>query len=192
MIEQIGIEKGIEQNKVEIIIKGHQKGASIEFLADITDLSAERVKEIIAENVGSWVTEWMNFRKSIQTLKNSMIQKLRNSLLHQILHSIILNSSLFQRIGAPFWPLAGVGIVSAFERFGIFVVWVFQIRPTVGADITKLAVFAHFDIVFFVIPVFFLSKYLSNLSLEAVQFTPEWKVHFTSEYSSKHLSPVFY
>ena len=53
MIEQIGIEKGIEQNKVEIIIKGHQKGASIEFLADITGLSAERVKEIIAENVGS-------------------------------------------------------------------------------------------------------------------------------------------
>ncbi len=48
-----GMQKGIEQNKVEIILKGYQKGASIEFLADITGLSAERVKEIIAQNVGS-------------------------------------------------------------------------------------------------------------------------------------------
>ena len=33
--------------------------------------------------------------------------------------------------------------------------WVFEIRPAVGADIAELTVFAHFDIVFFVIPVFF-------------------------------------
>ena len=61
MIEQIGVEKGIEkgmqkgieQFKVEIILKGQQKGASIEFLADITGLSIERVKEIIAQNAES-------------------------------------------------------------------------------------------------------------------------------------------
>lgn len=53
MIEQIGVDRGIEQNKVEIILKGHQKGASIEFLAEITGLPAERVKEIIAQNVES-------------------------------------------------------------------------------------------------------------------------------------------
>ncbi len=60
---------------------------------------------------------------------------------------------------------------------------VFEIGPAVGADIAELAVTTHFDIVFFVIPVFLLLKYLSNLSLEADQFTPEWMVHFASEYS---------
>ena len=32
---------------------------------------------------------------------------------------------------------------------------IFQVRPAVGADISKLTVTAHFDIIFFVIPVFF-------------------------------------
>jgi len=49
MIEQIGVEK----EKVGVVLKGYQKGASLEFLADITSLPVERVKEIIAQNVGS-------------------------------------------------------------------------------------------------------------------------------------------
>ncbi len=48
--EQKGIEKGIEKNTVNVILRGNQKGFSIDNLADITGLSIEEVQKIIREN----------------------------------------------------------------------------------------------------------------------------------------------
>jgi len=43
-------QKGIEKNTVNVILRGYQKGFSIDNLADITGLSIEEVQKIIREN----------------------------------------------------------------------------------------------------------------------------------------------
>jgi hypothetical protein len=42
-----GIEKGIEKDKIEVICKARLKGLSIDLIADIVNLSAERVRQIL-------------------------------------------------------------------------------------------------------------------------------------------------
>lgn len=43
-----GIERGIEKEKIEVICNARRKGASIEFIADIVNVSVERVRQILA------------------------------------------------------------------------------------------------------------------------------------------------
>ncbi len=44
---QIGVEKGIEKDKIEVIRNARYKGLSIEFIADIVNLLPERVRQIL-------------------------------------------------------------------------------------------------------------------------------------------------
>ena len=48
--EQKGIEKGIEKNTVNVILRGHQNGIGIDILAKITGISTKEVQKIIREN----------------------------------------------------------------------------------------------------------------------------------------------
>ena len=42
-----GIEKGIEKDKIDVICKARLNGLSIEFIATIVSLPAEKVREIL-------------------------------------------------------------------------------------------------------------------------------------------------
>ncbi|MEZ4909186.1 MAG: Rpn family recombination-promoting nuclease/putative transposase, partial [Saprospiraceae bacterium] len=46
-----GFEEGIEKNSTDVIIKGYKKGLSVDFLADITGLSLDKVREIIENDL---------------------------------------------------------------------------------------------------------------------------------------------
>jgi N-acetyl-gamma-glutamylphosphate reductase len=43
-------EKGIEKEKTDVILTAYKKGVSIELIAEIVQLSVEKVKEIIASS----------------------------------------------------------------------------------------------------------------------------------------------
>lgn len=45
-----GMEQGMEKKQVEIVLKSYQNNIEISLIASITDLSEERVREIIEEN----------------------------------------------------------------------------------------------------------------------------------------------
>jgi len=47
---------------------------------------------------------------------------------HQLLHPIIRNGLLLERVGTPLLPLACVGVVAAFKGLAVEIVWVFQVR----------------------------------------------------------------
>ena len=76
-------------------------------------------------------------------------------LFHQLLHPIVFDRLLFERVRAPLLPLAGVGVVAALEGFRVDVFRVFEVGTAIGADIAELAVFAHRYLVFGDVPVFF-------------------------------------
>ncbi len=48
-IEQ-GIEQGIEKRNLEMLLNGYKNGLDIELLSKITDLTQERIREILKEN----------------------------------------------------------------------------------------------------------------------------------------------
>lgn len=48
--EEIGIQKGIQKGKLEVILKGFDGGLKISILANITDLNEETVIKILKEN----------------------------------------------------------------------------------------------------------------------------------------------
>ena len=48
--EKIGVEKGKEENKRETVLNAYKKRLPIDLIAEITQLSEERVKQIIEEN----------------------------------------------------------------------------------------------------------------------------------------------
>jgi hypothetical protein len=66
----------------------------------------------------------------------------------------MLDGLLLERVGAPLLPLAGIGVVTAFEGLGEVVFGVFYIGTAVGADVAELAVLADFYLVFVDVPVF--------------------------------------
>ncbi len=50
---EILIEKGIEKNKVETVINAFKNGISIQIIANITDLTIEKVEEILRNHKNS-------------------------------------------------------------------------------------------------------------------------------------------
>ena len=70
---------------------------------------------------------------------------------------------LFERVGTPFLPFAGVWVVAAFEGFGIYIFRGFEIGPAIGADVAEFAVFAGLYLVFGNIPVFFKTGFFESL-----------------------------
>ena len=53
MIIEKGIDKGIEREKIEVILKGFDNGATLEFLSKITDISIAQIEKIISDNKAS-------------------------------------------------------------------------------------------------------------------------------------------
>ena len=47
---EIGVEIGVEQEKEQIVIRGHNKGYSIDLIAEFTGLSPEQILKILKEN----------------------------------------------------------------------------------------------------------------------------------------------
>jgi hypothetical protein len=48
--EERGIEKGIEKNKTDVILRAHLAEASIPFIAKIVELTEEEVRDILKAN----------------------------------------------------------------------------------------------------------------------------------------------
>lgn len=48
--EQIGMQKGILENKTKVVLKSHKKGLSLDIISAITDLTEEEVLEILKKN----------------------------------------------------------------------------------------------------------------------------------------------
>jgi hypothetical protein len=48
--EERGMEKGIERNKTDVILKAYQAAASIPFIANIVELTEAEVKDILKAN----------------------------------------------------------------------------------------------------------------------------------------------
>jgi len=76
-------------------------------------------------------------------------------LLRQFLHPIVFDGFLLERVGTPFFPFAGVGVVAAFEGLGVNIFRVFEVGTAVGTNVAELAVLADFDLVFVDVPEFF-------------------------------------
>jgi len=53
----------------------------------------------------------------------------------QFLHPIIFDGFLLEGVGTPLLPLAGVGVVAAFEGFGVIIFRVFEVGTAVGVPI---------------------------------------------------------
>jgi hypothetical protein len=62
---------------------------------------------------------------------------------------------LLERVGAPLFPFASIGVVAALEGLGVDVFRVLQVGTAAGADIAELAILAHFHLVFVDVPVLF-------------------------------------
>jgi hypothetical protein len=60
---------------------------------------------------------------------------------------------LFQRIGTPLLPHAGVGIVAAFEGLRVLVFWVFYICTAIRTDVPKFTILADGYLVFGDVPI---------------------------------------
>lgn len=50
-VEQKGIEKGIEKERKQLILKQYSKGLSIEYIADINDFDVEYVKDVVKNSI---------------------------------------------------------------------------------------------------------------------------------------------
>ena len=69
-------------------------------------------------------------------------------------HTVIINGLLLEWVGAPLLPFCRVRVVATFEGLGVHVLRVFDIGAAVGADVSKLTIFTHFDLIFGDVPVF--------------------------------------
>jgi len=50
-VEQKGIEKGIEKERKQLILKQYSKGLSIEYIAEINDFDVEYVKDVVKNSI---------------------------------------------------------------------------------------------------------------------------------------------
>jgi hypothetical protein len=69
-------------------------------------------------------------------------------------HIVVVYGALFEGVGTPLLPYAGIGVVATFERLGVHIFGIFEVGPAVGTDVSKLTVFAHLHLVFGYVPVF--------------------------------------
>jgi len=51
VVEQKGIEKGIEKVRKQLILKQYSKGLSIEYIAEINDFDVEYVMDVVKNSI---------------------------------------------------------------------------------------------------------------------------------------------